>query len=171
MGLDTPIGIVGGETSNKDRVKLFCSGSLLIYMVGIADHYGIVVSDMDRALEFYQDTLDMDVIQEIVQQSDQFSRAIGLENTDVELVFLDADGFTIELVQYNHPANGSAPENSSPNSVGRAHFCIGVDDIESVYEELQSDTEFISSPQELENGVKLAFMKDPDGNLVELLQE
>lgn len=140
-------------------------------MVGIADHYGIVVSDIDRALEFYRGTLDMEVIQEISQQSDQFSRAIGLENTNVELVFLDADGFTIELVQYHHPTNGSVNENSSPNSVGRAHFCVGVDDIDSIYEDLQSDVEFISSPQELDNGVKLAFMRDPDGNLVELLEE
>jgi len=29
----------------------------------------------------------------------------------------------------------------------------------------------LSPPQELDNGVKLAFMEDPDGNLVELLEE
>jgi catechol 2,3-dioxygenase-like lactoylglutathione lyase family enzyme len=140
-------------------------------MVGTADHHGIVVSDIDRALTFYRDTLGMEVVEEISQESDAFSRAVGVENTDVDLAFLDAHGFTIELVQYNRPVGGNVNETAATNDVGAAHFCLAVDDIEGVYDELRDDVEFVNPPQELENGVKLAFMRDPDGNVVELLQD
>ena len=139
-------------------------------MVGTADHHGVVVSDIDRALTFYRDTLGMDVVDEISQESDAFSRAVGVENTDVDLAFLDAHGFTIELVEYNRPDGNNANETTTSNDVGATHFCLAVEDIEGVYDDLREDAEFVSTPQELKNGVKLAFMRDPDGNVVELLQ-
>lgn len=140
-------------------------------MVGSGDHYGVVVSDMDAALAFYRDTLGMTVLDRFEQESAAFDRAVGVEDAHVELAFLDADGVAVELVDYHRPAGGNANDGVENNDVGAAHFCLAVDDADAAYERLREDVEFLSPPQELDNGVKLAFLADPDGNLVELLEE
>jgi glyoxylase I family protein len=140
-------------------------------MIGTADHHGIVVSNADRATAFYRDVLGMTVTDTISQSDSGFSAAVGLDDTEVELVFLDADGFTVELVEYRTPEGDDANAKTDPNDVGAAHLCLAVEDADAAYRELKGQAEFVSPPQELENGVKLAFLTDPDGNYVELLEE
>jgi len=139
-------------------------------MVGSLDHYGIVVSDIERSLDFYTEQLGMDHFDDIHQVDPSFSRAVGIDGTDVELAFLDAGGTTIELVAYNEPAGDNANPEVGMNDVGASHLCLGVDDIETAYDDLEAEAEFISPPQDLETGVSLAFLKDPDGNVIELLE-
>jgi len=140
-------------------------------MVGSGDHYGVVVGDMDVSLAFYRDTLGMELVDWFEQKSKAFDRAVGVANAHVELAFLDADGYVVELIDYQRPSGDDANAGVENNDVGAAHFCLAVDDADAAYERLREDVRFLSAPQELENGVKLAFMEDPDGNLVELLEE
>jgi YD repeat-containing protein len=140
-------------------------------MIGTSHHYGVTVSDMDEALGFYRDTLGMETDAELTFASEEFSKFVGVENADVDIVFLDAGGFAVELLEYNHPPGGDANEGVSNNDVGAAHLCLEVDDIDEVYDDLSEETEFINPPQTLENGAQVAYMYDPDGNVVELLEE
>jgi len=140
-------------------------------MIGTSHHYGVTVSDMDEALGFYRDTLGMETDAELSFASEEFSKFVGVENADVDIVFLDAGGFAVELLEYNHPPGGDANEGVSNNDVGAAHLCLEVDDIDEVYDDLSGETEFINPPQTLENGAQVAYMYDPDGNVVELLEE
>lgn len=140
-------------------------------MLGSSDHYGIVVSDMEDSLSFYRDTLGMDLLDRFEQESAAFSRAVDVDGARVELAFLDADGFVVELIDYHTPEGTDANAGVESNDVGAAHFCIAIADADEAYEELRDEVAFVSPPQELDNGVKLAFMRDPDGNVVELLEE
>lgn len=140
-------------------------------MIGSTHHYGVTVSDMDEALEFYRDKLGMEMADELSFDSEEFSKFVGVEDVDVDIAFLDANGTLVELLEYNHPPGGNANEGVSNNDVGAAHLCIEVDDIQSVYDELSSEGEFINPPQTLDNGAKVAYMYDPDRNVVEFLEE
>lgn len=140
-------------------------------MIGNAHHYGVTVSDLDEALEFYRDELGMELADELSFDSEEFGKFVGVEDVDVDIAFLDANGTLVELLEYNHPPGDDANEGVSNNDVGAAHFCIEVDDIESVYDEFSSKTEFINPPQTLDNGAKVAYMYDPDDNVIELLEE
>jgi catechol 2,3-dioxygenase-like lactoylglutathione lyase family enzyme len=140
-------------------------------MIGTSHHYGVTVSDMDEALGFYRDTLGMETDAELSFDSEEFSRFVGVEDADVDIVFLDAGGFAVELLEYNHPPGGDANDGVSNNDVGAAHLCLEVDDIAGIYEDLSGETEFINPPQTLESGAQVAYMYDPDGNVVELLEE
>lgn len=140
-------------------------------MLGTTDHYGVVVSDMNKSLSFYCDILGMEVLNRFKQESEAFDAAVGVKDARVELAFLDADGITIELIDYKRPVGVNVNEGTSANDIGNAHFCIAVDNIEMAYNELADAVPFVSPPQRLKNGVKLVFMRDPDGNLVELLEE
>lgn len=140
-------------------------------MIGTAHHYGVTVSDMDEALAFYRDTLGMDVDAEVSFASEEFSRFVGVEGVDVDIVFLDAGGCAVELLEYNDPPGGDANEGVSNNDVGAAHFCLEVDDIDGIYDDLSDEVEFVSPPETLETGAQVAYMYDPDDNIVELFEE
>lgn len=140
-------------------------------MIGTSHHYGVTVSDMDEALAFYRDTLGMETEAEISFTSEAFGRFVGVEGADVDIVFLDAGGCAVELLEYNDPPGGDANEGVSNNDVGAAHFCLEVDDIDGIYEDLSDEVEFVNPPQTLENGAQVAYVYDPDGNVVELLEE
>lgn len=140
-------------------------------MIGTAHHYGVTVSDMDEALAFYRDTLGLDVDAEVSFASEEFGRFVGVEDADVDIVFLDAGGCAVELLEYNDPPGDDANEGVSNNDVGAAHFCLEVDDIDGIYGDLSGEVEFVSPPQTLESGAQVAYVYDPDGNVVELLEE
>ena len=87
----------------------------------------------------------------------------------MEVVFLDAGGCQIELLQYHQPPGEDAHEGVSNNDPGASHFCLQVEDIDALYDELTAEgIEFISEPVTLSKGVRVAYMYDPEGNIVEL---
>lgn len=143
-------------------------------MIGTAHHYGVTVSDMDEVLPFYRDTLGLEVlseghVEEGTEDSEKFENFVGVDGAvDVEVAFLDAGGCQVELLQYNSPEGGDA-HGASNNDAGASHFCLEVDDIDTLYEELTDDgIEFIHEPITLSKGVRVAYMYDPENNIVEL---
>ena len=115
-------------------------------------HTAIEVVDLETTCGFYEDFL-------------------GLEHTrDFEL-----DGV------YNYYVSGSGPAEiqfrvveEKPDPAGIDHLAVAVDDVDAVVEEAQreweSDVE--TEPTTLEDlGVRIAFITDPEGYTVELIEE
>lgn len=143
-------------------------------MIGTAHHYGVTVSDMETVLPFYQETLGLDLVSRGhveggSEDSDKFEDFVGVDGeVDVEVVFLDAGGCQVELLQYNSPA-GEDAHGASNNDPGASHFCLEVEDIDAVYDDLRGDgVDFVHEPVTLSKGVRVAYMHDPEGNVVEL---
>lgn len=142
-------------------------------MIGTAHHYGVTVSNIEESIEFYEGVLGLEVlsrghVEKGSEDADKFDDFVGVEGVDVEVAFLDAGGCQVELLQYYEPPGEDANEGVSNNDVGAAHFCLQVDDIDEVYDELSDDVEFIYEPVTLSKGVRVAYMYDPDDNVVEL---
>ncbi len=140
-------------------------------MIGTAHHYGVTVSDLDESLAFYRDRLGMEVVERLSFDSEAFARFADVEGVDVDIVFLDAGGCTYELLEYRSPPGDDANEGTQNNDVGASHFCFEVDDIAGTYEDLRDDVTFVSEPQELSNGATVVYAHDPDGNVVEFVEE
>ncbi|RBI60324.1 VOC family protein [halophilic archaeon] len=139
-------------------------------MIGEAHHYGITVSDLEESVAFYRDTLGMDELEQIGFDDEAFSRFVDVKDVDVDIVFLDAGGCSIELLEYEN-GGGNANEGVSNDTIGASHFCLAVDNVDRQYKELSDSIEFVSEPQTLENGAQVVYLYDPDGNTVELLEE
>ncbi|RQH02438.1 VOC family protein [Natrarchaeobius oligotrophus] len=138
-------------------------------MVGSAVHYGLNVSDMDDALAFYEGTLGLEVDRRF-PISDVQSDIVGVDGVDGDIAFLDAGGFSIELIAYDEPANENVHDEADGHDVGVAHLCLEVDDVWKRYETLEDEVEFINEPQTVGNGAQIAYLRDPDGNYVELME-
>jgi len=132
-----------------------------------AHHVGITVSDLDRAVDFYTETFDLDLLSEFSVGGNAFAEAVAVEGASAEFAHLDADGARIELVAYD-PA-GDANETPELNRPGATHLGLSVDDVESFYAALADDVETLSPPRTTESGTTILFVKDPEGNLIEVL--
>lgn len=142
-------------------------------MIGEAHHYGVTVSDLEASLAFYRDTLGLDVVsrghvERGSEDAEKFADFVDVPDVDVEVVFLDAGGCQVELLRYHEPAGEDVNEGVSNNDIGASHFCLEVSDIDAVYEDLGDEVEFVHEPVTLSKGVRVAYMYDPDGNVVEL---
>jgi len=79
-----------------------------------------------------------------------------------------ADGVRIELVEYEPEGTDTAA--SDLNQPGATHIGLSVDDLESFTASLPDDVPTISGPQTTESGTTLMFLRDPEGNLIEILE-
>lgn len=132
-----------------------------------AHHVGITVSDLGRAVAFYTDTFDLDVLARFEVGGEAFADAVDVSNATGSFAHLDADGIRIELVEYD-PA-GESGEPPTLNRPGAVHLGLSVDDLDAFYAGLDG-VETLSRPQTTESGTRILFVRDPEGNLVEVLE-
>jgi lactoylglutathione lyase len=120
-------------------------------------HTMIRVKDLDRSVRFYTQVLGL-----------KESRRTVLEKADATLVFLvdRAGRHPIELT-FNHDGR----DYELGNQFG--HLAFGVEDLDAARKELgEHGVEFSRGPYQVrEGGSRIAFVKDPDGIEIELIEE
>ena len=111
------------------------------------DYTMVVVSDMDRSVEFYRDRLGIP----LKFQSPEWTEFA----TGTTTLALHGGG-----VRSQNPSAGDPSKLAGACSIG-----FNVDDVEKTYEELQAKgIRFIMPPTQREGeGIKLAVALDPDG--------
>ena len=134
-------------------------------------HIGIVTDNLDDALSFYVDLLGFKVKNHNKESGPFISTILGFKKASVTTVKLEApDGNLIELLQYKSPAGKKVQRNI--NDLGLSHIAFTVGDLDSICESLtEAGAQFISPPVvNPEKTAKVAFCRDPQGNILELVQ-
>lgn len=113
------------------------------------EHFAIASPDPQRLAEYYVSTLGFKVT---YAYSGNF--------------FVEAsDGGLIEII----PSEGERPD-AAMRTPGLRHVAIEVDDFDAAYRQLmEQGIRFEAEPYENE-GNRLVFFKDPDGNLLHLIK-
>lgn len=138
--------------------------SKLTSMAG--NHVAVRVPDFEQAVAWYVEKLDFRVVHRWPYADQQL--AYVAPATD--------DGFTVELLAGGEPKPIPKPVYSdlgdSLRLAGYHHFCLTVQDMEAVVEELRSrGVTIVTEPFYLDAiNRKLAFIADPFGNLIELAE-
>lgn len=133
-----------------------------------AHHVGTTVTDLDRAVEFYRDVLGFEVLNRFTVSGESFATGVGVPDATGQFAHLDADGVRVELVEYD--PEGESCTAQSVNQRGAKHLGFSVDDIEAFYEELPDDVETLSEPQTTSSGAQICFIRDPEENLIEVIE-
>jgi catechol 2,3-dioxygenase-like lactoylglutathione lyase family enzyme len=133
-----------------------------------AHHVGLTVSDLDRSVAFYRDTLGLDVLSRFSVGGEAFAAGVGIEGASADFAHLDADGTRVELVEYD--PEGDARLSGELNQPGASHLGLEVDDLDAFYADLPEDVPTISEPRTTESGTRICFLQDPDGHLIEILE-
>ena len=123
------------------------------------DHVALRVNDFDAAVSWYTDKLGFQVTQ---------TWPFG----DMQLAYLSHGSAKIELLG----GAGASPQariselDASFGQERMHHFCLAVDDLDAVIQELASrHVPLLGEPFVVEEiGRRLAFLEDNSGNLIEL---
>ena len=134
------------------------------------DHFSFTVADLERTTEFYE-RLGFEPFKDYVSAGPDAEEGTGTPGAEIEIQWLrHPEGEAmLELLRYRDQTAGTAAHNSA---VGAAHLCLCVGDVASEHQRLEGEgVEFVSPPHADEFGVRWVYMRDPDGNVVELLQD
>jgi catechol 2,3-dioxygenase-like lactoylglutathione lyase family enzyme len=137
--------------------------------VNSIDHISFTVADMERSLAFYR-RLGFEPDKRYVSAGADAAEGTGTPGAEIDVGWLRhrQGGPRLELLRYQNAAAGSAAHNSE---VGAAHICLDIDDVGAAYADLKQDgVPFVSAPHADQYGVVWVYMRDPDGNVVELVQ-
>lgn len=142
--------------------------------VATADHHSITVEDIDAQIAFYRDVLGLELLDHgtLEQGSDDaeaFSTLTGLDGVSLDIAHLEAEGAMVELVEYHTPDGGDLRPFEA-NDTGATHFCFRTDDLDAAIDDLAGDVDFISDPVSFSSGVDAVYFRDPEGNLMEILE-
>jgi len=146
-------------------------------MIGGVDHVGLTVSDLDRALEFWQGALGLHLHGRARYTDPDLAALLGLDEVELEIADLQtADGRIVELIEYRRPRGRSLQARSYDH--GGGHVALAVDDLEAVVAQVRASPGQVIShrpvtlhdPGGLWDGAICCYVRDPDGALVELVQ-
>ena len=129
------------------------------------DHVGLSVADLDAAEGFYSSAFG-------------FTRQLAFELSPHPirgLMLAHPAGFRLELFEHAQSAPGlqAGTPIEAHATRGYSHFALTAPDIDEVYAAalLAGATAVIEPRPSPEPGVRFAFLADPEGNLVELVEK
>ena len=131
------------------------------------NHTGIVVTDLDRSKRFYQEVLGFQFWYEI-SPPDEMTAKLNCLDPPLEITasYLTLDGFVLELMHYSASGAAAPYVPRAMNEPGLTHLSISVDDVRATAEKaVEYGGEIIEAS---DIGLAL-FIRDPDGQLLELL--
>jgi catechol 2,3-dioxygenase-like lactoylglutathione lyase family enzyme len=131
-------------------------------------HFGVTVTDLDRAVEFYRDVFEFGPPERFTVSGEAFADAVGVDGATGRFAHFVLDGARIELVEYD--PEGSDATGAAVNQPGAKHLGLAVDDLDAFYADLDPSVATLSEPRTTESGTRICFLRDPEGNLIEVLE-
>lgn len=132
-------------------------------------HVGITVKEFDKAVKWYHDMFGFQLISEQILDEEMVHKLWPLyhvKDSRVKLGFLRAPkGQVVEIFEFSNQKEGTLHEWNKP---GPSHFTLDVKDVPKWYEAYKDKIDFVIPPQ-VTDGNGWVFLKDPDGNLIELI--
>ncbi|MEO1417867.1 MAG: VOC family protein [Bacteroidota bacterium] len=139
-------------------------------------HTNIISNDWKKLSDFYIKVFGCQIVPPIRNQSgDWLSRGTGVENAALEGVHLLLPGYgpngpTLEIYQY---CELEPQDPISPNQRGFGHLAFEVDDVEYTLSEIEANGgtkkgEITSRWVQGVGEITFVYVRDPEGNLIEL---
>lgn len=135
-------------------------------------HTAISTGDMERALRFYRDLLGFTEVFSSTWDigTEAVDRIVGLNDSSARVVMLRAGNACVELFQYATPRPKPGDADRPVCDHGITHLCLQVSDIDAEYARLKAAGMRFHCPPQETSGLRVTYGRDPDGNVVELLE-
>jgi len=132
-------------------------------------HLVVGVTDMDRAMAFYRGLLGMDVVFDQLISGESFDAALhASRKQEGRVVGGVVGGLMIELLSLGGSKPAETPKRRGV--VGIQNISLSVPDLDDTYSQItHAGYEPDQEPFEI-GGVRMFFVKDPDGTPVEFIE-
>jgi len=132
------------------------------------NHLGQCVTDLDRSRRFYVDVFGFEVEREIRPPDSPSDRLLGLTPPiGMTACYLRRDGLVLELLHFAGEAAAANPYRPrAMNDPGLTHISVSVDDIPATCALVRDCGGEVLDDTDIHLAI---FVRDPDGQLIELL--
>ncbi|MCZ7585836.1 MAG: VOC family protein [Deltaproteobacteria bacterium] len=133
-------------------------------------HVAITVYDLERSAGFYTDLLGLAYDHTTVFNDAQVFRVFGLVGVRVRCVHLLA-GRSGRIDLYHFDSGGRNPVAYDFDRIGLQHLAFQVNDLDARAARLESEgVEILGDPSHMPGGSRSIFLRDPDGNIIQLVE-
>lgn len=134
----------------------------------VFNHVGLCVSDTTRSRHFYEGLLGFEFWWELEPPDEGTDKLLQLNKPlGVRATYLVRDGLVLELLAYSHRALRAGPSRVM-DQLGLTHLSLSVSDLADVLATVES---YGGSVVESTVSDQSAMIRDPDGQLLELLPD
>ena len=134
----------------------------------VFNHVGLCVADRDRSRRFYEGLLGFQFWWELALPDKGTAQLLRLDGPiGVHATYLVRDGFVLELIDYSK-RDVHVDSQRVMDQVGLTHMSLSVSDLAAV---LAMVEEFGGSVIDETVTEQFAMIRDPDGQLIELLPD
>ncbi|MDG5481198.1 VOC family protein [Mycolicibacterium gadium] len=135
-------------------------------------HVGLCVTNIERSTEFYCSALGFTKIGEMHVDDAASARLLDVEGLVLDLVYLQRDGFRLELLAYPAPGTTGDGAPRQMNALGFTHLSFRVDDADALAEVVIEYGGQLLADRTVAFGAgnRGMMLTDPDGNLLELVE-
>jgi len=137
------------------------------------DNVGIVVEDIDAAVEFFTE-LGLELEGRASVQGDWADRVTGLPDMRVEIAMMrtpDRHG-RLELSRFRAPAVVADHRTAPVNALGYLRVMFTVEDIDDTLARLRRrGAELVGKVAQYEDAYRLCYIRGPEGLLIGLAEE
>lgn len=141
--------------------------------IEVLSHVGICVSDLERSIRFYRDGLGFGELHRMEVKGEEAERLLELEPVVLNAVYLERDGTVIELLEFAAPGHEGRDAPRPMNRVGLTHLSLRVSGFDDVLADVEAHGGHVLRDTETRReawGMAVAFVTDPDGLRIELLE-
>lgn len=133
-------------------------------------HLGLCVAELERARRFYVEALGFSEESALQVKGEPSDTLLGLQETDLQAVYLVRDGLRLELLHYVSPGHREAPRPRPMNQLGLTHLSLRVSDLDAALRRIEANGgELLGASRIGVGAVGAAFVLDPDGTRIELV--
>jgi catechol 2,3-dioxygenase-like lactoylglutathione lyase family enzyme len=141
------------------------------------DSITIVVSDLDRSIEFFSGVLTFEKVREYEVAGETYERLEGVFPLRLRGARMRLGSEEIDLIQFQAPEGQPLPSDARSNDRAFQHIAIIVSNMDRAYAQLREHRvrHASSGPQRLPDwnknarGIEAFYFKDPDGHALEVL--
>jgi len=136
------------------------------------DHVGIVVDDLEAAIEFF---VELGLVQKGggTVEGRWVDRIVGLEGVRTDFAFVqtpDGNG-QLELIKFHSPPHQGDHRHEPANTPGVRHIAFAVEDIDATVAALRvHGGELVGEIERYEDIYRLCYVRGPAGIIVELAE-
>lgn len=136
-------------------------------------HVGISTADLDRSVAFYCDLFGFQKVFDFQWSPGvaAFDRMMALRGTAARVAMLRTGSSFLEIFEFAVPRPPPQDPNQPVSDYGFNHICIAVDDAAAECRRLETlGLRLHCSPIKSELPVTGTYGRDPDGNVIEILE-
>jgi catechol 2,3-dioxygenase-like lactoylglutathione lyase family enzyme len=144
-------------------------------MINGLTHSGFAVSNLESALDFFNEKLEIEEIRSQLSDQEYLSKVTGFPGAILKIGFVRKKGdiFPLEVIEYLHPKG--EPTRSGFGIVGTQHRCYEVANLDALYNRLKNQgVRFLSEPRQLAEGFwpdsRGVFFYGPEDTIFEFLE-